>query len=247
MRTLVILFIALFCCVQCFSGSEIEKKALVDEKEKIEPKLELCNEVMNKVKENIKYITFLDLCFAKYEFLELIESDSLFREAWKEKVKSIPIPGKDDFSINDQSINFFNEVFQSVSTNKYLEQIAFLKEYYPRVIGKNYLSKQDYGYITSIYPNTDRLAEVYLTILDLLVVDANSLLYEINKNPEAIKGFHEWLNSISEKGIKSYSIASYEMAMRKRDYIVSSLEKIDSPLAQEAKEVLKNAKIRVID
>ena len=176
MRIPIILYMILFCLTQYCLSSETEKEALKEKQEKLELNYNLNNDVMKSVKENIRYLTFLELCFAKPEFLELIKNDSSFRDAWKEKIAGIPIPTKGYSNIQNQFFEFFNGVFLKDQTGNYAEQVAFLKQYHPKVIEDKYLSERDYGNKVAKYGKSDDY--IYNIIFDLLILDSKSFLVE---------------------------------------------------------------------
>jgi hypothetical protein len=104
-------------------------------------------------------------------------------------------------------------------------------------------------YLASIYGRTGNISDRYAAVYDLLVLDASNFIVEISNIEEALNGLHRWLSAVrdEEMGFIDFAYSSFEITKRKRDYILSSLENNDSPLAQEVKETLKNAKINLID
>ena len=96
MRSPIIFILTLFCFAMSFSETGINPGAS-----------NLDYNVMQTVKKNLDFLTYLDLCFAKNEFLELIKNDVSVRDTWKEQLAEIaklPNVRDWDYSLDDQII-----------------------------------------------------------------------------------------------------------------------------------------------
>lgn len=209
------------------------------------------------VKNNIEYISLLNLSFCTTELLKEIHNNKDFRLLWQSKMKKLYETYNDrlSYTTTEKEIFFFKRnVIKSkdITSNLYnSEDVDFVISSLPKKDSAIEFNDEKYQSLILLYNQADgsmfsELSGIYYT---LLIVDGQKFITAINKNSDCITTYEKWLSNINKYEFVAYSdgFTPPQIINRKREYLLNLYKDNNSSLINITLKKIKEAKIRIID